>query len=81
MWHLLLVIQSTHSVIVNLKIMNPEERILTAVAEEEFTSFVGYPDAEALFPTRDKENNKLDVTDLFTYFTASIIQQDVPFTR
>ena len=61
--------------------MLPEKFIESADNLHEFPP-IGLPEhTPAEFPTRDSENRKLDITELFTLFTASIIKEDVPFTR
>ena len=58
-----------------------ESKLPVTSQNAELVSFAQAKHAEEIFPTRDKNNNKIEVTDLFTYFTASIIRENTTFTR
>jgi hypothetical protein len=63
--------------------MNKDQNIydVNAAKDRDFNFFEVQETCEKLFPTRDKHDNKLEVTDLFSLFTADIIKKQVVFSR
>ncbi|MEP6726102.1 MAG: hypothetical protein ABJC98_09820 [Bacteroidota bacterium] len=59
--------------------MSTEKKSDTVSVQPTFTSLPA--ETDNLYATRDANNTKLDVADLFTHFTASIIKEDKLFTR
>ena len=60
--------------------MSTEKKALTAPIINELTPLAENVQ-EDIFPTRDTQNKKIEVTELFSHFTASIIQEDKTFIR
>lgn len=63
--------------------MNKDQNIydVKGAKERGFNYFEVQEESEKMFPTRDKHDNKLEVTDLFSLFTADIIKKQVLFSR
>ena len=61
--------------------MNTEIKRVTPNKLEVFTPLTENPKYEQLYPVRDKDNKKLDGSDLFAHFTANIIREDLLFVR
>jgi len=61
--------------------MNVEHKPLTAAKADEFISSTDNAQHEDLYQVRDKNDKKLDISDLFSHFTANIIKEDAPFVR
>jgi len=61
--------------------MNVEHKPLTAAKADEFISPTDNAQHEDLYQVRDKNDKKLDISDLFSHFTANIIKEDAPFVR
>lgn len=63
--------------------MNKDQNIydVNAAKDRGFNFFQVQEEKEKMYPTRDKHDNKLEVTDLFSLFTADIIKEQVLFSR
>ena len=61
--------------------MLPDKPVKAPDDSNKFTPLLLPQDSVASFPIRDSRNKKLDITELFTHFTASIIKEDVTFIR
>lgn len=67
--------------------MTPQDNKPHVSSTTKFTSFterfVSFKETspDNKYPVRDNKNNKLDASDLFSFFTADIIREEVTFTR
>ena len=61
--------------------MPTEKNPSTEPVTRKFTSLSAEDTVELNFQVRDINNKKVDVTELFTQFTANIIREDKLFTR
>lgn len=61
--------------------MNTEVKRVTTTKLEVFTPVTENLKYEQAYPVRDKDNKKLDGSDLFAHFTANIIKEDLLFVR
>jgi hypothetical protein len=58
-----------------------EKKPLTDNSKDDFAPLPEHADPDNKYPTRGLDNQKIEVADLFTHFTASIIKEDVLFIR
>ena len=61
--------------------MTTDIKRTTTTKLEVFTPVAENLKYEQLYPVRDKDNKKLDGSDLFAHFTANIIREDLLFVR
>jgi hypothetical protein len=61
--------------------MLTEKKPLTAAESADYTPLSQRTEPDTNFPTRNLDNKRIEISDLFTHFTASIMQQDTLFTR
>ncbi|HTL08968.1 MAG TPA: hypothetical protein VL307_11940 [Chitinophagaceae bacterium] len=60
--------------------MAAEKKPMATTNFEQFTQLADMQ-AESMYPVRDKNDYKLEASDLFLHFTANIIKEDVQFIR